>query len=417
MQEAMNICFLAAQNACDCADEWVLEMCLAQVRQMKLQDERKQILELDLKKPWFLAMVCIVLNLVPNLDHLAINNSAHHNEIGCLFGKIMITNSLDSRRYIRYPPLQYEPLSIPHIGGRTEGIASLSGIAHIQSLRMEVFAPIHRFPSMVNFVPSVKTLDLLLRTKPTAAWAVLRGSRDFPGTPLLNITHLRIDARVKQFDFRAVNFLGYLEDQLPYFGPLRNLEVYGEPPTYDHAQHLIAGDSGEYKSSYMRTTFWNLVGSLRGVANSLTSLKMPRGFWTLPRLEPVPGVSFAHFSVLEELEVPKEMLLGTSRTQDPRYQSLVIDLTDEEVAETEPPPKTPAQLLPRSLRVLKVLDMDSSACGWIGELLSTCDTVLPQLVTLELECGRGVGEEEREHILEEARVMAEDTRVKVEMSR
>lgn len=429
-------CIRAVENTCHCGDEWVLQQCLAQVSQMKINEKRKKILVQDLKRQWYLAMISVVLNLVPNLNHLTIDNHARSNEIDCIFGKVMRCPPLDYpgnlgglherypldpsyiHGYIRYPPSYYQYEE--KLGWETEGISSIPGIASLRSLRIESTTPIRRFPSMANFVPSVTKLYLLLRATDDPEEDRVP-MRHYPSEPLRNMTHLRVDAKIHQTGYWTLRFVARLEVQLAAFKGLRHLDIYGEPWGYNQKSPLLAQieqtsdyhPKNDWKSSFWSTTFHSLVWSLAPVERTLVSLKMPGGFWVLPRLRLVEGAYFSHFRKLEKLEVPKGMLLGTPRTLDPEYLAVQVPRMWEQDRVVEMEPVTPSRQLPRSLRVLRVVDIDPTARVWIGELLSTCRPELPELAGLELVFHRWVGLREREEVLEGLEGMAEEAGVRL----
>jgi hypothetical protein len=405
-----------------CVYKGVIDMCLKEVQKMPIYEPRKKILELDLIHQWPVAMMGVVLNLVSNLKHLTIDQHYAGDAMDYLFGKVQDWGGQHFSEYWDYRD--------PHVGSRIEGIANLPGVARLRTLRLEMAAKTVRFDSLRAFVPPVETLDLLLLPYHWDLFlaGLASGTSTVPGgtPPLSNslraVTHLRIDGRIQQVELRAGQFLGHLQHILLANRPLRNLEVYGEPPSYqfglllrsDHQGPFPDHRYGLYKSSFLGSTFQDLLAALSPLRPSLTTLKMPRGFWTLRRVDPVPGACFANMSQLEELDVPKEMLVGTPRNRDPQYEKLVQAHQTPGKAD-EPEPTSIVEQLPRSLRVLAIFDMDASASKWIDKLLSVSRTGLPELTILKLGFVRGIAVDEKERILEKVEEAAAETMVTVEV--
>jgi hypothetical protein len=147
-------------------------------------------------------------------------------------------------------------------------------------------------------------------------------------------------------------------------------------------------DGGEALSSIGYTS---LVAALTCTSAYLESLTLPTELWMLPSAITRPPATFCHFERLQYLCVPRQALLGTKAFPLPsscadwhRYYKTLHEggqwINESRLAheglhnrQANPNPilQDLVEVLPKSLRHLKVVDADGRACAWLNIWLGT----------------------------------------------
>jgi hypothetical protein len=233
-----------------------------------------------------------------------------------------------------------------------------------------------------------------------------------------NISSLRFAATMLSVECNVKRYLESLASLIDAMPNLRQLALYGESEPYkahtvtawmmEHLWH----DRGRGLSSI---SYPALLATLQCTSTHLESLTLPTGLWSLGSAIPNPPAIFCHFERLQFLCVPRQALLGTKafslpdackdwtefydrRRQRPGGQWLDSNGVAHKGLHTkrtnpESVLQSPADVLPKSLRHLKVVDADGETCSWLSTLLVPRPLqILPNLERLEIVLMKERGE-------------------------
>tara|TARA_R110002003_G_scaffold13_24_gene1005 strand:- start:1538 stop:2209 length:672 start_codon:yes stop_codon:yes gene_type:complete len=170
--------------------------------------------------------------------------------------------------------------------------------------------------------------------------------------------------------------------------------------------------------------------------NTLESLQLPGGFWSLPTESDWPPVALKRFSKLRHLTAPNVALLGAGAQPRHKYwyktwngremleEEWNYDLmkyeevTDEmEPEDTGPhvPTHSPLDVLPSTLQSLRVFEADKITCAWLGDVFRYKESDFPELRAIEMVVTNLELKEDIPGMLDSMKEMAVGTGVVVEV--
>jgi hypothetical protein len=410
-----------------CINDRVLADCIDLVRNAYwIDDQRKKFWIMDLQNRSWLALVGVIMMVLPNVRHITMDMVGDHMD---LRPELMLGQPPNPRLYRKYytAPLpdprlsgarhlrdlftlrygsEYNPVLLgrePHLILNSLRYPQWS---HVKSVRLEADAPYLNVLNVYGLVfYNIPKLDLLLRpSKDPHALMRPRPGLPIPVAPLRNVTHLRLDCRIQHLDYKAGSFLWALGLLIPHFTNVQHIECYAEPALYDHMLDYGPENLGDYRKfqdyeDSLNTASWHwLVHCLRPLYAQLKTLTLPGGFWSLPRRCGLQAVEFYHLEVLETLAVPKGALLGIP--SQPREESWAdfpgCDVWHGPARPASYPMLRPGDLLPYSLRELRIWDVDREVFEWLAELIIATGRGLLQVSRVELEFSREIEEDKAE---------------------
>jgi hypothetical protein len=327
-----------------------------------------------------LPFCALILCLLPNLKQLNIDaiRSGSHNPFSDLFWKTEGHSMTDARFRRALRSLAKCPglANLRHIDVSSwvkPLLPPLSDLAFLNSLDMTLRNTFEE-SKYCNLLGRIKHLRLRcdVGDLPGAGW-------DDGTDPLSMLPQLRKKSGLR-------NFLARLRTILPLLIELETLDIY----TAQDAHHA----SGSQSSSAIASgKYARLVEQCADTANTLRTLKLPRGWWTLPSHESLDLIHRPRNCLPESTRPLDNVQPGayTGSIADLRPFTLLEKLVthstaiiakgaqDTEVAD-------PTQTLPPSIKYITVYGAHDGLWSWIGDILECCATHFPHLQSITLLC-------------------------------
>jgi hypothetical protein len=324
----------------------------AVVDRLKIDTQTKKYWTAELNNFYPRAYCGVILALVPKLEQLHLAPSIKHDSgrelLAMLFGLEQFVYDVD---LVRIP-----------------------GLSNLSHLKLVTEAPFE-LPRL-RVLSNLKSLDLSIEPiYLDNSWV------KSPGMYLPSITHLRVDCRIRKIGL-AHKFFEDLRIVIRMFENLSSLQLYGEPPFYNHTMDLYnAGWQPWYETQLREKSYSALLANLASVAPQLQTLELPRGFWTLPNIiqqrvldsgSPVDSediyrgevADFRAFSTLTSLIIPKAAIaherLGTTTLADPLIT------------------------LPTCITHIKVYEVDEQLWPWLDIIVENRRSHFSALTQIEL---------------------------------
>jgi hypothetical protein len=375
----------------------------------------------------------VILHLLPNLRFIHFDNSPvdYCDTFGPLFG--------DYRTYWSGSHMRNSWLFPPQRDETLEGLSSIQGLKNVKHLKLTTA----HHPQLygLSLLPHIKELDIALQGHGQGHQQPPH--TDFKSSDFQHIEVVRIDSRIHAISLEVPVFLENLRHLLPSFTNARSVHFYAEPPDYPHQydfgpSHFISltawciyEDSLEDHRSYHA-----LVSTLHPLYNTLESLQLPGGFWSLPTESDRPPVDLKRFPKLRHLTAPKVALLGAGA--QPRHKfwyktwngremleaewdwdlMKYEEVTDEmEPEDTGPhiPMHSPRDVLPSTLQTVRVFEADIDTCAWLEDVFRYKESDFPELRVVEMVVTKFELEEDIPGMLDLMKAMAVGPGVVVEV--
>jgi hypothetical protein len=328
----------------------------------------------------------VILCLLPSLTELSILKGADSDDdvFLTLFWSSYIT--LKNARKMKYAlrSLMKCPGLLHLRRFRTDSIASISksplrDITTLASLHLTptIFLP----PKHIDSLDRIKTLRLACNV-----WHLPQQPR-FPVVPPPSLP-----PHVTVISLPPSHFPGVFSVLLTSLPSLQTLELYASADIlYEHNQNLSTSRALGESQRYM-----SLVHQCEIAASTLKSLELPRGWWTLPNIDPsipshIDTCNAAQSNPLDQADPFENKQLGAYTGSITDFspliclETLIIHSTaiiakgsyDTEVAD-------PTLTLPPSIKNITVYGAHDELWSWIGDILDHRGAHFPHLSTITL---------------------------------